>query len=79
MTRTEAVEAINKAEDDCTLETINHDDQSDRQQLLDCIHNLMGCFDTPISRRLINDRISNEAREIGRKILTANNISILGI
>ena len=39
-----------------------------KEELLDCIHNLMGCFDTPIGRRLIKDPISDEARKIARKI-----------
>lgn len=43
-------------------------DSSDAQikELLDCIHNLMGCFDTPIARRLINNPFADEARAIGR-------------
>jgi hypothetical protein len=43
-----------------------------KEELLDCIHNLMGCFDSPIARRAISNDFANEAREIGRKILDSN-------
>lgn len=39
------------------------------KELLDCIHNLMGIFDTPIARRAISSDMAEEVRSIGRKIL----------
>ena len=41
-------------------------------ELLECIQNLMGVFDTPIARRRINNEFTEEVRSIGRKILEAN-------
>ena len=41
--------------------------------LLDCIHNLMGIFDTPMARRHINNSFAEEARQIGRTILEKTN------
>jgi hypothetical protein len=38
-------------------------------ELLDCIHNLMGAFDTPIARRQIDNSFANKCRKIGRYIM----------
>lgn len=43
-----------------------------KKDLLDCIHNLMGIFDTPVGRRRFSDKMSEEIREIGRKIMNEN-------
>lgn len=45
-------------------------EDKEKQELVDCIHNLMGCFDTPIARRCISNDIADEARQIGRDIMT---------
>jgi len=44
-----------------------------KEELFECIQNLMGVFDTPISRRLIKGEFAEEVRKIGRKILEENN------
>lgn len=43
-----------------------------KEELLECIQNLMGVFDTPISRRVIKNDFADEARKIGRQILESN-------
>ena len=40
-----------------------------KNDMLECIQNLMGAFDTPIARRKINDNFSNEVRIKARKII----------
>lgn len=67
--------------DTVVQEIFINDTQSavDNTQLIECIQNLMGCFDTPIARKLINNPISNEARDIGRRILNERGLSVLGI
>lgn len=44
-----------------------------KQELLECIQNFMGVFDTPVSRRAIKGSFADEVRKIGRKILESNN------
>jgi len=39
------------------------------KELLDCIENLMGVFDTPITRAKIKGTFANEVREMGRELL----------
>ena len=41
-----------------------------REELIDCIKNLMGGFDTPIARRKLVGVFIEEVREHGRKILS---------
>lgn len=43
-----------------------------KKDLLDCIHNLMGILDTPVGRRRFSDQMSEEIREVGRKIMNEN-------
>ncbi|MFA7307580.1 MAG: hypothetical protein WC026_13010 [Hyphomicrobium sp.] len=43
-----------------------------KEELLECIQNLMGVFDTPISRRQVSGKFVEEARKIGREILESN-------
>lgn len=43
-----------------------------KKELLDCIQNLMGCFDTPLARKRISNDFCDEARKIGRDILESN-------
>jgi hypothetical protein len=40
-----------------------------KKELIDCIKNLMGVFDTPIARRRFTNNIIDEIRENGREIL----------
>ena len=54
-------------------------EQDEKNELLDCIQNLMGLFDTPIARKKFNGDIYSEAREIGTKILKKNNRNHRGI
>lgn len=42
------------------------------KELLDCIENLMGVFDTPVVRMKIKGTFATEAREVGREILNKN-------
>jgi hypothetical protein len=51
----------------------------EHKKLVDCIHNLMAVLDTPIGRRQIKGDFADEAREIARKILQENNISIYNL
>jgi hypothetical protein len=39
------------------------------EELLDCVHNFVGIFDTPQARIHINSSMAEEARQIGRDIL----------
>jgi len=50
-----------------------------KEELLECIQNLMGVFDTPISRRAINNFFAEEVRKIGRQILESNGKSMYGM
>lgn len=43
---------------------------AEKAKMLECIHNLMGVFDTPIARRKVSGEIAEEAREMGREILS---------
>ena len=55
----------------------NTDDiKQSKLELLECIQNLMGVFDTPISRRVIKSDFAEEARKIGREILESNGKSM---
>ena len=49
------------------------------KELLDCIHNLMGVFDTPIARRKLKGESADEVRKIAKEILEKNNINYTGI
>ncbi len=51
----------------------------EKQELLDCIHNLMGFFDTPIARKKLKGEDVEEVREIARKILEKNGIDYTGL
>ena len=44
-------------------------DEKDKKELLDCIHNLMGFFDTPIARMKMSSDDCEEVREIARNVL----------
>ncbi len=44
-----------------------------KEELLDCIHNLMALVATPIGRRKIKGKFAEEAREIAKKIMEDNN------
>lgn len=43
-----------------------------KEELLECIQNLMGVFDTPISKRLIKSEFAEEVRKNGRNIIESN-------
>ena len=62
--------------DDRVLGTVIH---QSKEELLECIQNLMGVFDTPISRRAINNDFAEEVRKIGRQILETNGKSMYGL
>lgn len=47
-----------------------NDNKPTYKELLDCVHNLMGIFDTPMARIKINHSFAEEARQIGRDILS---------
>ena len=49
-------------------------EDKEKQELLDCIHNLMGFFDTPIARLKLNSDGYEEVRKIGREVLKKYNI-----
>jgi hypothetical protein len=48
-----------------------------KQELLDCIINLMAVVDTPLGRKQIKGDFADDARKIARKILEDNNKSLL--
>lgn len=52
--------------------------KTSKKELLNCIHNLMAVVDTPIGRMNNKGKFAEEAREIGRKIMEENNISLYG-
>lgn len=52
---------------------------STKKELLECVQNLMGVFDTPVSRRRITGNFAEEVRAIGRDILERNGKSIFNI
>jgi hypothetical protein len=43
------------------------------KELLDCIHNLMGYFDTPIARLKMQGEDCEAVRKIGREVLSKHN------
>ena len=43
-----------------------------KEELLDCIQNLMGVFDTPVARLRMKGKFTDEVRKIGRQILETN-------
>jgi hypothetical protein len=46
--------------------------ESTKEELLDCIQNLMGVFDTPLARLRMKGEFADEVRKIGRQILETN-------
>lgn len=52
---------------------MDSDIKHSKQELLDCIHNLMGVFDTPIARGKLNSDFIQEVRHEARNILRENN------
>jgi len=54
-------------------------EDKERKELLDCIHNLMGFFDTPIARLKMSGKDYEEVREIGREVLKKYNINYRGL
>lgn len=46
-----------------------------KQELLDCIHNLIGVFDNPAVRLKYHNSFTEEAVQIGRQILESNGIT----
>ena len=62
----------------CISENIDKETKvdSEKKELIECIQNLMGCFDNPLARRQLSNSFSEEARKIGREVLikhTENN------
>jgi hypothetical protein len=54
-------------------------EDKERKELLECIHNLMGLFDTPIARRKLPSEDCQEVRKIGREVLEKYDIVYRGI
>ena len=54
-------------------------EDKERKELLDCIHNLMGFFDTPIARKKLLSKDYEEVRKIGREVLKKYNINYRGL
>lgn len=60
------------------IDKMNEEVESDAQilqskkELLQCIQNLMGVFDTPVARLRIQGEFVDEVRKIGREILASN-------
>lgn len=50
-----------------------------KEELLDCIHNLMALVDTPLGRRQVKGKFADEAREIARKIMESNGRTLTGL
>ncbi len=49
------------------------------KELLDCIHNLMGYFDTPIARLKVKGKDCEDVRKIGREVLSKHNRDWRGV
>jgi len=54
-------------------------EDTEKQELLDCIHNLMGFFDTPIARLKMDSKDCEEVRQIGRTVLKKYNVNYRGL
>ena len=54
-------------------------EDKERQELIDCIHNLMGFFDTPIARLKMPSEDCEEVRKIGREVLKKYNVDYRGL
>jgi hypothetical protein len=52
---------------------------SEKQELLDCIHNFMGYFDTPIARLKFPGEDVEEVRKIGRSVLKKYSVDYRGV
>jgi hypothetical protein len=50
-----------------------------KEELLDCIHNLMAVIDTPVGRMRFKGEFVNEVRLQARKIMGSNGRSLYGI
>lgn len=50
-----------------------------KEELLDCIHNLMAVIDTPVGRMRFKGEFVNEVRMQGRKIMDSNGRSLYGV
>tara|TARA_R110000737_G_scaffold292031_1_gene298560 strand:+ start:81 stop:386 length:306 start_codon:yes stop_codon:yes gene_type:complete len=50
-------------------------EDTERKELLDCIHNFIGFFDNPIARMKMKSADCEEVRQIGRDIMKKYNIS----
>jgi hypothetical protein len=58
--------------------TIDDDIPTTKQAMLDAIQNLVGVFDTPMVRIKYNNSFTQEAIDIGNKILEQNGIFLYG-
>jgi len=61
------------------IDYIEDESNIEKQEMLDSIHNLVGFFDTPITRKKISGDGVDEARKIARNILTKNGIDYTGL
>ena len=50
--------------------------KDEKQELIDCIHNLMGFFDTPVARMKMSSDGCEEVREIARKVLKKHGVKL---
>ncbi len=63
---------------DLMIDKMNEEIASDakivqsKKELLECIQNLMGVFDTPYARFKIKGEFADEVRKIARQILESN-------
>jgi hypothetical protein len=48
------------------------------KELIDCVHNLMGFFDTPIAKMKMPSQDCEEVRSIARKVLKKHNVNHRG-
>ena len=72
----------NAQKEDITVNSWNRSkimEDKERKELLDCIHNLMGFFDTPIARLKMSGKDYEEVRKIGREVLKKYNINYRGL
>lgn len=54
-------------------------EEKERKELLDCIHNLMGFFDTPIARMKMPSEDCELVRKIGRDTLKKYHVDYRGV
>jgi hypothetical protein len=61
------------------LENKSSDNPNETSELIDCIHNLMGFFDTPLARLKMQSKDCEEVRQIGRDVLKKYGVNYRGL